>query len=396
MDRSTALLGIACAVQIATYACFFNLTPLLPLVGSDLGLDAGALGALIGVGGIVALLVQLPAGTGGDAIGRKPFFALGMLLVLVALGLRWQAQNPVLLLLAQVMAGAALGIVSTNAFALMAGAARQGAAFGIVNASISVGQVVGFLVAGTFGAWVGWHDMSFAMAVVPLAVLALVLRARSLAIVHEYPLRVPHGPLRQHQHGGSRQGTVASVRALAHPRRLMLAALAALTLGAGQGACYLLPFAVQTRDLGPLAAALVLVPYVLGSVIAAPFSGWLSERFGAARLIVVALVLGIAACSAALVWGTSILMLGLCNVLIGVSVNTTLPVVSVLAVTLKVGRPVGAGAAIAGLRIGQSLGPFIGPTLAGALLARSGVEAAWLALAGCLACALLLHLAAHA
>jgi len=113
-------------------------------------------------------------------------------------------------------------------------------------------------------------------------------------------------------------------------------------------------------------------------------------------LIVVALVLGIGACSIALVWGSSILILGLCNVLIGVSVNTTLPVVSVQAVTLKVGRPVGAGTAIAGLRIGQSLGPFLGPTLAGALLARSGVEAAWLALAGCLACALLLHLAAHA
>src|SRR5215216_3696952 len=108
MDRGTALLGIACAVQIATYACFFNLTPLLPVIGSDLGLDAGALGALIGVGGIIALLVQLPAGSGGDAYGRKPFFALGMLLLLVALALRWQAYHPVPLLLAQMMAGASL------------------------------------------------------------------------------------------------------------------------------------------------------------------------------------------------------------------------------------------------------------------------------------------------
>ncbi len=380
MDRNTELLGIACAVQIATYASFFNLTPLLPRVGADLGLDAGALGALIGVGGIVALLVQLPAGSGGDAYGRKPFFALGMLLILVGLALRWQATQPALLLLGQVVAGAALGIVSTNAFALMAGAARQGAAFGIVNASISVGQVTGYLIAGTAGAWVGWHDMSFAMAVVPLVVLALVLRSRGLSMVHE--------------RGSSRPGLVAIVHALSHPRRLMLAALAAVTLGAGQGACYLLPFAVHSNELGPLAAAIVLVPYVLGSVAAAPFSGALAERFGAARLIIVALVLGIGACAAAMVWGESLLVLATCNVLIGVSVNTTLPVVSVLAVTMKAGPPVGAGTAIAGLRVGQSLGPFIGPTLAGAMLARSGVEAGWLALAGCLAAALLLHIIA--
>jgi predicted MFS family arabinose efflux permease len=346
-------------------------------MGLDLGLDAGALGALIGVGGIVALLVQLPAGSGGDAFGRRPFFALGMVLVLIALALRSQAQQPHVLLLAQVAAGAALGIVSTNAFALMAGVARQGPAFGIVNASISVGQVVGFLIAGTFGAWVGWRGMSLEMAVVPLVVLVFILRVRSLDARPE--------------RGSVRPGALEIVQALSHPQRLMLAGLAALTLGAGQGACYLLPFAVHSPELGPLAAAVVLVPYVLGSVVAAPFSGALAERFGAGRLIVLALLLGVLACSMAMLWGSSIWVLAACNILVGVSVNTTLPVVSVLAVTMRVGRPVGAGTAIAGLRVGQSLGPFLGPTLAGAMLARSGVEAGWLALAGCLVLSLILH-----
>src|SRR5207248_1746526 len=178
--------------------------------------------------------------------------------------LRWQAQHAALLLLAQVVAGAALGVVSTNAFALMAGMAHKGPAFGIVNASISIGQVVGYLIAGTFGAWLGWHDMSIAMAVVPLVVLVLVLRSRSLKAGLD--------------RGSSRPSGLAIFAGLAHPRRLMLAALAALTLGAGQGACYLLPFAVQlgALDSGPLAAALVLVPYVIGSVVAAPFSGTLA------------------------------------------------------------------------------------------------------------------------
>jgi predicted MFS family arabinose efflux permease len=349
----------------------------LPQVGLDLGLDAGELGALIGVGGIVALLVQLPAGSGGDAFGRRPFFALGMILVLVALAVRSQAQQPIVLLASQVAAGAALGIVSTNAFALMAGVARQGPAFGIVNASISVGQVGGYLIAGSFGAWVGWRSMSFEMAIVPLVVLVAILRMRSLDA--------------QPERGSVRPGAREIVQALSHPRRLMLAGLAALTLGAGQGACYLLPFAVHSSELGPLAAAVVLVPYVLGSVVAAPFSGALAQRVGAGRLIVVALSLGVLACLLAMIWGSAIWVLAACNVLIGVSVNTTLPVVSVMVVTMRVGRPIGAGTAIAGLRVGQSLGPFIGPTLAGAMLARSGVEAGWLALAGCLVLSLVLH-----
>jgi predicted MFS family arabinose efflux permease len=283
-------------------------------------------------------------------------------------------------LLSQVAAGASLGIVSTNAFALMAGVARRGPAFGIVNASISVGQVVGYLVAGTFGAWLGWREMSFEMAIVPLVVLVVVVRVRGL---DASPVRGAHKP-----------APLEIVHALSHPRRLMLAGLAALTLGAGQGACYLLPFAVRTQDVGPPAATMVLVPYVLGSVIAAPFSGALAERFSAARVIVVALLLGVLACAAAMVWGDSIWVLGACNVLIGVSVNTTLPIVSVLAVTMRAGRPIGAGTAIAGLRVGQSLGPFLGPTVAGAMLARSGVEAGWLALAGCLLLGVVLHGAA--
>jgi len=378
LQRGTnVLLVTACAVQVATYASFFNITPLLPQVGQDLGLDAGALGALIGIGGIVALLVQLPAGTLADTYGRRPFFALGMVLSLLALWLRWQAQDALALLLAQVAAGASLGIVSTNAFALMAGVARQGPAFGIVNASISIGQVVGYLIAGTFGAWLGWRAMSLEMAIVPLAVLVFVLRVPGLA---KQPERVSRRPA---------PGEI--VEALAQPRRLVLAVLAALTLGAGQGACYLLPFAVGGNEHGGLAAAIVLVPYVLGSVVAAPFSGVLAERFGVGRLIVVALLLGVGACLAAMAWGASLLVLGLCNVLIGVSVNTTLPVVSVTVVTMKVGQPIGAGTAIAGLRVGQSLGPFIGPTLAGAMLARSGAEAAWFALAACLLLGVVLH-----
>ena len=385
--RRWVLLVCACAVLIATYACFFNLTPLYPRVGADLGLDPGALGALVGIGGIVALLAQIPAGSGGDAFGRRPFFVAGMLCLVLTLLLRWQAQQPLLLMLGQVAAGVALGCVAQNAFALVAvadtsAARRQGQAFGIVNASINIGQVVGYLVAGTVGAAVGWHVLSLDMLVVPLLVLLLVARVPDLG-------RSPTPG------AGARPSPRGMLASLGHPRRLALAALAALTLASGSGAAYLMPFAVQTSNLGPLAAALVLVPYVLGSVICAPFSGVLAERFGMRRLVVTALVLGMLACGLLYLAGTSILMLALCNVLIGASVNTTLPLVAVQAVTMRTGgASIGAGTALAGLRAGQSLGPFLGPTIAGAALARLSLGPAWLALAVCLVLSLGLYLAA--
>ena len=181
---SAVLLATACATQVAAYASFFNLTPLFPEVGADLGMDAGALGALVGFGGIVSLLAQLPAGSGGDTFGRRPFFAVGLVLASLGLLLRWQAYAPVTLLLGQVAAGAALGIISTNAFALAAEgftARRQPQSIGIVNISVNIGQVVGYLIAGTLGALVGWRALSLNMVLLPGCVLLVILFVPGLA-----------------------------------------------------------------------------------------------------------------------------------------------------------------------------------------------------------------------
>jgi hypothetical protein len=52
---------------------------------------------------------------------------------------------------------------------------------------------------------------------------------------------------------------------------------------------------------------------------------------------------------------------------------------------------VGAGTILAGLRMGQSIGTFIGPGLAGIVLAHAGLNAGWLAQAACLLASLMLH-----
>jgi MFS family permease len=162
-----------------------------------------------------------------------------------------------------------------------------------------------------------------------------------------------------------------------------------LTLGAGQGGVYLLPFAVQQRDMGPFAAALLLVPYIVGSVIAAPLAGRLGDRFGTRPVIVFLLAVG-ALALLALVWGAgSSLLLVVCFVLIGASVNGALPLLAVRVIELGA-TEVGVGTLIAGVRMGMSSGTFIGPPLAGVTFARAGLDGGWIALAGCLVASLVL------
>jgi predicted MFS family arabinose efflux permease len=365
-DVFPRLLVTAALFQFVTYACYYDLTPLYPEISRDLGVDAGTLGSIVGAGGIVSVLMQVPAGSGGDRWGRRPFFATAMVLLVVSQVARWLADAPLTLLAAQVLAGAAQGIATVNAWALVADAAesrgRHGQAFGILNASLALALVAGYLLGGGIGDLIGWRLMSLALASMPLVALP------GLAWV---PGHKPHA-------AAARVGLVAVLGAVLHPQRLAFTAIAALTLGAGQGAIYLLPFGIEHRDPGSLTAALLLVPYVFGSVLAGPLAGRLSDQLGTPRVLVALLAVG-ALSAVALVWGTgTTLLLVACFILIGASVNGVLPLLAARVLSLGDPAGVGAGSIMAGLRIGQSSGSFIGPAMAGLVFARAGLSAGWL------------------
>jgi predicted MFS family arabinose efflux permease len=340
---------------------------------------------LVGIGGAVAVLVQVPAGSGGDLWGRRPFFGAAMLLLVLGQLARWQAQSATALLTAQILAGAALGIAGVTGWALVADLARvdsgprrtrQGQAFGVLTASLSLGLVGGYLFAGLVGGATGWRTESLTLVVLPLVALPLI------GVI---PARGGHRP------SGSGAGLGVVLRSLAHRRRLALTGVAALTLSAGQGATYLLPFALSEREFGSRTAALLLLPYVVGSVVAAPLAGRLGDRFGPRPVIMAGLSLGMCAC-VALVWLADVTpLLVVCFLLIGASVNGSLPLVAVRVVQMGDSSGAGMGTVMAGLRMGQSSASLLGPLIAGAVLARIGLDAGWLAQAACLLAALTLH-----
>jgi predicted MFS family arabinose efflux permease len=365
--------------QFVTYACYFNLTPLYPEVSRDLGVDAGTLGTLVGLGGVVSVLVQVPAGSGGDRWGRRPFFALAMLMLALSQLLRWQAYTPSVLLLAQVLGGGAQGIATVNAWASVAEVTaatpnERGFGFGILNANLALGLVTGYIIAGGLGSVIGWRDMSLLLVAVPLASML------ALGWVTRLPRTA--GP----------PATLGDVwRSVTQPQRLALTIMAALILAAGQGALYLLPFSVQQRELGAFAAALLLVPYVVGSVVAGPFGGRVSDRFGTRPVIVLTLLVG-ALAMLTLIWGAGAAPLQVAAfTLIGASVNGALPLLAVRVVAIGDSATVGVGSILAGLRMGQSSGTFVGPAVAGLVLAHVGLNAGWLTMSALLFGSLVLH-----
>jgi len=326
----------------------------------------------------VSVLVQVPAGSGGDRWGRRPFFALAMLMLALSQLARWQSTTAPMLLAAQVLGGGAQGIATVSAWAAVADFTeatprKRGQAFGILNSNLALGLVAGYLLAGGLGSLFGWRTMSLVLVLVPLAALP------ALAWVG-----------RQSRAASSRPGLGDILRSVTQRQRLALTIMAALTLAAGQGSLYLLPFAVQQRDAGPFAAALLLVPYVVGSVIAGPLGGRVSDRFGTRPVIVATLLIGVFA-TTALIWGANTPVLFVAAfTLIGASVNGALPLMAVRVVAVSDSSSVGVGSILAGLRMGQSSGTFLGPAIAGLMLAHLGLNAGWLAQAACLFASLVL------
>src|SRR5262249_42675243 len=108
-------------------------------------------------------------------------------------------------------------------------------------------------------------------------------------------------------------------------------------------------------------------------------AGRLIDRVGTRPVLVGLLTMGGVA-TVGLVWGAgSTLGVIVLFTLVGASVNGALPLMAVRAVELGDASGVGRGSIIAGLRMGQSSGTFLGPAIAGSMLAHAGLTSAWLA-----------------
>jgi len=109
----------------------------------------------------------------------------------------------------------------------------------------------------------------------------------------------------------------------------------------------------------------IITGYMLASAAVIPLSGWLSDRFGAKRVYLVALVLFTAG-SALCAMATSAFMLTVFRVLQGLGGGMLMPVG--MAILFRVSPPEKRGAVMGLFGIPMLLGPALGPVISGWLL----------------------------
>jgi MFS family permease len=371
------VLATAGAIVFVNFVASLGLTPLYPSVAHDLALGPDSLGVYLFIGSAANALLQLPVGVLADRLGRRRVLITGLVLMCLGQLLRWQAHAAWVFGAGQIAVGVCSVLAVSPSYAVVADAYTTGRAqaMGVIQIAVNTGQVAGFLSAGAVGAVIGWRGFSLAIALLPLALIPFVFGMPEVQ-------RPPSGRTLYGELG-------AAARFLVWPPSLAIAVTAAMALGAGFGASYLLPFLARAHGIGEGWTSALLVPYVTGSVVGAPLAGRWADRAGVRAPLAASLaVAGLASLAFALAFGLagfSPLAVVVCFALIGAGASSGVAMCATTVVELAARTGTGFGAALGGLRVGQALGPALAPAVGGLLLVRAGSVAAYAALAA--ACA---------
>jgi MFS family permease len=357
------------AAVFVNFLSYLGLTPLYAEVARDLHLSAAGFGEFFLVQGLINVVLQVPVGVLADRYGRRPIMLIGLGFMLAGQLLRWQSFNGAVFLAGQICIGFCGPFIVSASYALIADAYTVGRAraLGILQASINVGQGAGFLLAGLLSPWLGWRGFSLCVALLPVLLLPLTATQPELK-----------GAVRT---GSIGQSIVAALRFLAIPAATSLAVVAALNLGAGVGATYLLPFLVERHQGTPSLTSLLLIPYLVGSIAGGPLVGSWADRVGVRIPALASLAIAIAGLLGFAFLSYSILTVSVCLALVGGAVSAVLTLTAESVIDLARRRGTGAGAALGGIRIGQGLGPALAPAAAGFFFDTSGPTLAYVTMA---------------
>jgi MFS family permease len=220
-------------------------------------------------------VTSLAGGALGDRIGHARVFQAGVALSGVAFALGGLAPTFAALLAARVVQGLAGGLVYGTAPGLVTLATRpeaRGRALGALNAAMGGALSLGPLVAGVLVDHVGWRWIFYGR--VPLAAITLALA-----------VRLPRAPV-----GASRRRFAA--RDLLRAVVLRPGALAFCGNAAIFAVWLLAPFyLLAVRGLDATTGGLLFMLTPLGTAVAAPVAGRLSDRLGPTPLVVAGLAL---------------------------------------------------------------------------------------------------------
>lgn len=380
-DRRRIALTANAAVFV-NFLSYLGLTPLYAQVAHDLGVGAAGFGEFFIVQGLVSVALQVPVGVLADRYGRRPIMLIGLLFMLAGQLLRWQACQGWTFLAGQVAIGLCGPFIVSASYALIADVYTHGRAraLGLLQASINVGQGTGFLLAGLLAPWLGWRGYSLCVAVLPVLLIPLTATQPDLK---------PGAATRS-----IGRSMLAALRFLAVPAATSLAIVAALNLGVGSGATFLLPFLSASHHASPTVTSLLLIPFLVASVIGGPVSGAWADRAGVRTPALAFIGVMVAGLAGLALLAYAIPTVAVCIAAIGGAVSGLLTLTAESIVDLASRHGTGMGAALGGIRIGQGLGPALAPAVLGFLYDNSGATIAFLAMAAAMVVAAALVISA--
>ena len=263
---------LAAANFIIGIGAFVVIGALVPIT-RDLGVSAARGGWImttyaISYAVLSPLVVSL---TGG--IGRRRVLAAGLALFMLSCIVAALAPNDIVLNFARVLAAAGAGIVTPVGAAVAAGISRpeaQGKALSAVFLGLTLAQVVGVPLGSFIAYSFGWRTAFWIVGVLALPVLAGLWRL--------IPAGLTFRPVQLSDLG----------RALGNWRH-MFAVLFTFSFVAATYVffTFLTPLLTETMDFGRNQMTLVLLCYGSGAVAGNLFGGWLTDRIGPFRTLLI-------------------------------------------------------------------------------------------------------------
>ncbi len=264
------------------------LVALLPFIRQDLGLNYLQAGLLTSVFALTTGISQLLGGWISDRISRKKAMAIGLFGVsLCTLGIGF-APNYYSILSILIIQGIFAGFYHPSAIASLTGYI-EGARRGKAIATHMLGGTIGFLIGPSLGAaisaLINWH-----YAFIILAVPAIIAGVLAL-IVLKIPVAI--APLKQNQYqdiaksSGKFKDIINVFRSMAS----IILVVMVVQLFVAPGMSFISLFLVDQHQMSTAAAAAWISVIRAGGVAGTLFGGWLSDRWGRQRAVLLSLIL---------------------------------------------------------------------------------------------------------
>ena len=347
--------------------------PFLGVLLQGEGFDPAATGIAMSLAGLAGVVATTPLSAVVDRIHTKRG-AVGLAVVLIAAGAALVVLTGSLWVVAigQVMIGVADTSLAPLVSALtlgIVGRARYAAQVARNETFNHGGNAANAALSAALGYGFGLRWVALAIAVMAAATAGVVSRIDPATIDHEAAR-------------GGDPGSRSAVRALFDSRPLLVLGFAAFAFMASSGA--MLPFLAQAlvksgHDPSLVTGAMTVTVQVV-MVGAAALVPRLARRFGNVAVMAVALAL-VAARAGLLIWSEALPVIGLVEVLEGISMG--LAGVAIPALAIEIMSDSGhANAGLGGVMTAYGAGAALSPALAGLVAQYAGFPAAFATLGG--------------